>query len=327
MDERFPLITFHVDERFSLITFHKDERFPLITFHMDERFSLIAFHMDERFPFEKNITMTKVMAYATTWCTTNGCLLRLGNARVQENRFTMQGGDKNYGKIRCPVHKSPSRDLSMSTLWRRKSFDSAYLYRTDIAAQHGGDGRKVPRNPFIHSHSVNCAAEGTNLSCDTKAKSVTSVAAQTPRPRPNVLELYPNLNNSNNAIRRRLSRSSERSYDFEDFCYDVQSYVTASPTATSKTRIFPKTSTKASRASPNLFLCRRDVHASGQGRLGNIRKGLSLLSLCAGEVDPDEEFEDHHAKKILRPPTRHFYQRGISGIPVKRPAKYMGLAF
>lgn len=69
---------------------------------------------------------------------------------------------------------------------------------------------------------------------------------------------------------------------------------------------------------------------SNEGRRGRLhfRRALSLFSVSRNgkEADKDRRGEKSPQKKILRPPTRHVYRRGPSGLPIEC-SKNLGLAY
>lgn len=64
-----------------------------------------------------------------------------------------------------------------------------------------------------------------------------------------------------------------------------------------------------------------------RSRRSQFRRAWSLFSLtCDKEVERDRR-EKSPQQRILRPPTRHFYRRGLSGLPIECSSRYLGLAY
>lgn len=64
------------------------------------------------------------------------------------------------------------------------------------------------------------------------------------------------------------------------------------------------------------------VSLNTRSRSSQIRRVLSLLSVVC-----DKEVEKTPKKRILRPPTKHQYRRGISGLPVRCSPNHLGLVY
>ncbi|XP_071540384.1 uncharacterized protein [Panulirus ornatus] len=67
------------------------------------------------------------------------------------------------------------------------------------------------------------------------------------------------------------------------------------------------------------------VSTEGRRRRSQFRRAWSLFSLtCDKEVDRREKSPQ---QRILRQPTRHFYRRGLSGLPIECSSNKLGLAY
>ncbi|XP_071540080.1 uncharacterized protein [Panulirus ornatus] len=62
-----------------------------------------------------------------------------------------------------------------------------------------------------------------------------------------------------------------------------------------------------------------DLH----NRRSQFRRAWSLFSIGCDEI----EKEKPPPQRILRPPTRHVYRRGISGLPIECTSRHLGIAF
>ncbi|XP_066966967.1 uncharacterized protein [Macrobrachium rosenbergii] len=73
------------------------------------------------------------------------------------------------------------------------------------------------------------------------------------------------------------------------------------------------------------------VSAEGRNRRSQFRRAWSLFSLaCDKEVERgggEQRREKSPQQRILRPPTRHVYRRGLSGLPIECSSRYLGLAY
>ncbi|KAK7079793.1 hypothetical protein SK128_010735 [Halocaridina rubra] len=69
------------------------------------------------------------------------------------------------------------------------------------------------------------------------------------------------------------------------------------------------------------------VSSEGRSRRSQFRRAWSLFSLtCDKEIERDRR-EKSPQQRILRPPTRHIYRRGLSGLPIECSSRYLGLAY
>lgn len=64
-------------------------------------------------------------------------------------------------------------------------------------------------------------------------------------------------------------------------------------------------------------------NTSFEDRRSQFRRAWSLFSIGCDEV----EKEKPPPQRILRPPTRHVYRRGISGLPIECTSRHLGVAF
>lgn len=69
------------------------------------------------------------------------------------------------------------------------------------------------------------------------------------------------------------------------------------------------------------------VTPEARGRRSQFRRAWSLFSLACDKEVERERREKSPQQKILRPPTRHFYRRGLSGLPIECSTRYLGLAY
>lgn len=59
-----------------------------------------------------------------------------------------------------------------------------------------------------------------------------------------------------------------------------------------------------------------------RGRLSQLRRALSLFSMSC-----DKEVGKSPQRRILRPPTKHLYRKGVSGLPIKCSPNRIGLVY
>ncbi|XP_068248112.1 uncharacterized protein [Palaemon carinicauda] len=69
------------------------------------------------------------------------------------------------------------------------------------------------------------------------------------------------------------------------------------------------------------------VSSEGRSRRSQFRRAWSLFSLTCDKEVERERREKSPQQRILRPPTRHVYRRGLSGLPIECSSRYLGLAY
>ncbi|XP_050700741.1 putative protein TPRXL [Eriocheir sinensis] len=80
------------------------------------------------------------------------------------------------------------------------------------------------------------------------------------------------------------------------------------------------TTSRPSNASTN-------ASSEGRRRRSQFRRAWSLFSLTCDKEVERERREKSPQQKILRPPTRYYYRRGVSGLPIECSSTYVGLAY
>ncbi|XP_045609571.1 uncharacterized protein [Procambarus clarkii] len=81
----------------------------------------------------------------------------------------------------------------------------------------------------------------------------------------------------------------------------------------------------SSTTSVNSTTAHAPVSTEGRRRRSQFRKAWSLFSLTCGKETPRREKSPQ--QRILRPPTRHEYRRGLSGLPIQCSTNKLGLAY
>ncbi|KAK4303400.1 hypothetical protein Pmani_024575 [Petrolisthes manimaculis] len=133
-------------------------------------------------------------------------------------------------------------------------------------------------------------------------------------------ERHPLTHSSSQDLGQRHSRSKERRTD-RDVTNERRSHYCASvslPPPTKSTEQSPGGSTPTSTqvAAPE-----------NRQRRSQFRRAWSLFSLACDKEVERERREKSPQQRILRPPTRHFYRRGLSGLPIECSTRYLGLAY
>ncbi|KAK8747132.1 hypothetical protein OTU49_016637 [Cherax quadricarinatus] len=119
---------------------------------------------------------------------------------------------------------------------------------------------------------------------------------------------------------QRHSRSKERRTDRDSLSSERRSHYCTSVSLPPPAKSAEQTTTVNTPTTPT-------VTSESRGRRSQFRRAWSLFSLtCDKEVDRDRR-EKSPQQKILRPPTRHFYRRGLSGLPIECSTRYLGLAY
>lgn len=123
----------------------------------------------------------------------------------------------------------------------------------------------------------------------------------------------------------RLSRSRERRSDKDSCISERRSHFSTSVS-------LPQPSSKSAGAEPTVPTITTPttppVSSESRSRRSQFRRAWSLFSLtCDKEVERDSRREKSPQQRILRPPTRHFYRRGLSGLPIECSSRYLGLAY
>ncbi|XP_045609146.1 uncharacterized protein [Procambarus clarkii] len=117
---------------------------------------------------------------------------------------------------------------------------------------------------------------------------------------------------------QRHSRSKERRSDRDSTSSERRSHYCASVSLPPPTKS-PEQNTAANATTTTT------ATSESRGRRSQFRRAWSLFSLtCDKEV---ERREKSPQQRILRPPTRHFYRRGLSGLPIECSTRYLGLAY
>ncbi|XP_045135442.1 putative protein TPRXL [Portunus trituberculatus] len=85
--------------------------------------------------------------------------------------------------------------------------------------------------------------------------------------------------------------------------------------------------TPSTTTSPTSTTTSTNVCLERRRRRSQFRRAWSLFSLTCDKDMERERREKSPQQKILRPPTRHYYRRGASGLPIECSSTYLGLAY
>ncbi|KAG7160898.1 uncharacterized protein LOC121875725 [Homarus americanus] len=119
----------------------------------------------------------------------------------------------------------------------------------------------------------------------------------------------------------RHSRSKERRSDRDSTSSEKRGHYCASVS------LPPPSKSSEQNPTANTTTTTPPVTSETRGRRSQFRRAWSLFSLtCDKEVERDRR-EKSPQQRILRPPTRHFYRRGLSGLPIECSTRYLGLAY
>lgn len=125
--------------------------------------------------------------------------------------------------------------------------------------------------------------------------------------------------NSSQDLGHRHSRSKERRID-RDSTNERRSHYGTSVSLPPPPKCTEQASTETPPTTPA-------VTPEARGRRSQFRRAWSLFSLACDKEVERERREKSPQQKILRPPTRHFYRRGLSGLPIECSTRYLGLAY
>ncbi|XP_066967072.1 uncharacterized protein [Macrobrachium rosenbergii] len=119
----------------------------------------------------------------------------------------------------------------------------------------------------------------------------------------------------------RRSRSSERCRSKENSCLRGRRFTIIS--------ISSPFSKFADRSSDSSYSVSSDGSSEGGTRCSHFRRALSLFSVGSEKEMQffQKEKKKETATRLLRPPTRYIYKRGVSGLPVTYSASALGLVF
>ncbi|MPC70190.1 uncharacterized protein LOC123518611 [Portunus trituberculatus] len=126
--------------------------------------------------------------------------------------------------------------------------------------------------------------------------------------------------NSSQDLGHRHSRSKERRTD-RDSTNERRSHYGTSISLPPPAKCSVQSSTETPPTTPAV------TTPEARGRRSQFRRAWSLFSLACDKEVERERREKSPQQKILRPPTRHFYRRGLSGLPIECSTRYLGLAY
>ena len=117
----------------------------------------------------------------------------------------------------------------------------------------------------------------------------------------------------------RRSHSRERRCENCERNYQFSTGLSLPPAASSK-----QSSEESSATTPTS----PPATSETRSRRSQFRRAWSLFSLtCDKEVEKERREKSPQQQSILRPPTRHTYRRGLSGLPIECSSRYLGLAY
>lgn len=266
-----------------------------------------------------------------------------------------------FRSITYPNHESTQSKKQRGKLQRMESFDFSQNEPTPCLKTPGNSRREVSAEgrlrvqQFQHTHSASstlapgqkllrfsdecwCSTAGEHSSrpqarsmgCLTSPKAKPGSAVRLgmcsnverlvdwQRKSPDRHSVSPNHSLDAN---HRHSRSKERRSDRDASNSERRSHFSTSvslpPTSKQGSE---ETSTATTPTTP-------PVTSETRSRRSQFRRAWSLFSLtCDKEVERDRR-EKSPQQRILRPPTRHFYRRGLSGLPIECSSRYLGLAY
>lgn len=242
-------------------------------------------------------------------------------------------------KMSGPLQRMRSADLSTEVNSRRQLSEDGLLSSTQGSQKSMKSNRSrgvsaqghVKMQHFQHAHSTSCTPSPRTRSCrSTDGRLCGSVGRSTHEVDSRSVG---NLQSSkfrgeelpldwrardrrhcshDRSLRHRRSRSvqrrSERSRHRSQLC--------ASVSLPPLSKGFPEytqspTTPPVQPASPDT-----------RGRLSHLRRALSLFSMSC-----DKEVGKSPQRRILRPPTKHLYRKGVSGLPIKCSPNRIGLVY
>ena len=170
-----------------------------------------------------------------------------------------------------------------------------------------------------HASSVSCLTSpkskpgsAVRLSTNSNVERLVDWSRQSP-------EKHSVSSNSSQDLGHRHSRSKERRTD-RDSTNERRSHYNTSISLPPPPKCTEQTSTETPPTTPA-------VTPEARGRRSQFRRAWSLFSLACDKEVERERREKSPQQKILRPPTRHFYRRGLSGLPIECSTRYLGLAY
>lgn len=119
----------------------------------------------------------------------------------------------------------------------------------------------------------------------------------------------------------RHSRSKERRSERESTSNERRSHYSTSVSLPPSSKSSEQTPTVNTPTSPPT------ATPEARSRRSQFRRAWSLFSLTCDKEVERERREKSPQQRILRPPTRHFYRRGLSGLPIECSTRYLGLAY
>ncbi|KAK8388969.1 hypothetical protein O3P69_020733 [Scylla paramamosain] len=220
----------------------------------------------------------------------------------------MSSGRKGDGESSSSYSTTDTtrKNRSRFRLRRMNSFDCSY---EDIEVREERSPRELSvegrlRARHFHSSSSSSASLLPGQKCLRFSDECWSSASQSPSPR------------HTGAKTRRSGRSLSLAERRQQLCSSTSLPQSTDTDCTPSTTSPSSTSTSTS---TNVSLERRR-------RRSQFRRAWSLFSLtCDKEVE--RERREKSQQKILRPPTRHYYRRGASGLPIECSSTYLGLAY
>lgn len=239
-------------------------------------------------------------------------------------------------KLSSKLQRMRSADLSTEVSSRRRHVSEDGLLNRTQDSQNGRKSNRtrgvsaqghVKLQHFQHAHSTSCTPSPRTKSCrSTDGRLCGSVGRSTHEVDSRSVG---NLQSSrfrgedwrardgrhcshDRSLRHRRSRSvqrrSERSRHRSQLC--------ASVSLPPLSKEFPEYT--QSPATPPA----QPTSPDARGRLSQLRRALSLFSMSC-----DKEVGKSPQRRILRPPTKHLYRKGVSGLPIKCSPNRIGLVY